>query len=147
MISVKIEGLDPILRTLHRYPSELDGVLRPALEAGGVVLVGAQRRTVHKVTRKLAQSVGMTIQGQGAGVEVHVGLQPGLGTARGYTKSATSRWKTPRDGVNRGDPQDYGKYEEARHPFFIKSFVEKRAEVERAVLGRASRELQRRLRV
>jgi hypothetical protein len=147
VISVKVEGLEPILRTLRRYPSELDHILRPALQAGGVVLVGEQRRSVHKVTRKLAQAVGMTEQGQGAHVEVHVGLQPGLGTPRGYSESATGRWKTPRKGVNKGDPQVYGKYEEARHPFFIKSFVDKRSEVERAVMARAQQELQKRLRV
>lgn len=145
LISVKVEGLDQIVRTLNRFPRELDGILRPALKAGGVVLFGEQRRTVHKVTRKLAQSIGMTEQGQGAKVEVIVGLQPGLGTSRGYTKSQTGRWKTPRDGVNRGDPQVYGKFEEARHPFFIKSFVEKRGAVESAVLSRAKQELERRL--
>lgn len=143
---VKIEGLEPVLRTLRKYPQSLDGVLRPALKAGGVVLVGEQRRAVHKVTRKLAQAIGMTERGQGANVEVHVGLQPGLGTPRSYSESATSRWKKPRDGINRGDPQDYGKYEEARHPFFLKTFVDKRAEVERVVLARTSQELERRLR-
>ncbi len=144
-MEIKIEGLEPIVRTLKRIPSELDGILRPALRAGGVTLYGAQRQNVHKVTRKLAQSIGMTEQGQGAGVEVHVGLQPGLGTARGYTKSQTGRWKTPRDGVNRGDPQVYGKFEEARHPFFIKTLTDKREEVELAVLSRAEQELEKRL--
>jgi len=144
--SVKVEGLDPIIRTLNRFPSELDNVLRPSLRAGGVVLFGEQRKAVHKVTRKLAQSIGMTEQGHGVGFEVHVGLQPGLGTPRGYSKSQTGRWQTPRDGVNRGDPRVYGKFEEARHPFFLKTFVDKRPQVMSAVLSRAQQELEKRLR-
>lgn len=143
---VKIEGLEPVLRTLRKYPQTLDDVLRPALKAGGTVVVGEQRRAVHKVTRKLAQAVGMTERGQGAGVEVHVGIQPGLGSPRSYSESATARWQKPRAGVNRGNPQDYAKYEEARHPFFLKTFVDKRAEVARVVLARVSRELEQRLR-
>ena len=143
--SVKVEGTEPIVRALKEFPASLDSILRPALKAGGVVIVGAQRAKVHKVTRKLAQGIGMTEQGQGAAVEVHVGIQPGLGTPRAYSKSSTASWAKPRDGINRGDPQVYAKYEEARHPFFLNTFAQKRAEVERAILARASAEMQRRL--
>lgn len=143
---IKVEGLAPIVRTLARYPQELDGIVRPALKAGGTVIVGHQRQVVHKVTRKLAQAIGMTEQGHGAGVTVTVGLQPGLGTPRGYSEAATARWKTPRKGINKGDPQDYGKYEEARHPFFLQVYVKHRAEVEQVITARASAEMTKRLR-
>ena len=110
-IKVTVKGAREIARSLGD-DGFLDKALRPGFQKSAVVVEGAARGKVHTVTRKLQGSLGYDLIGHGAGLEAHIGPQPGLGQPRGYSVSDTSRWKTPRAGRNKGDPQVYAQFEE-----------------------------------
>jgi hypothetical protein len=98
----------------------IDRLLRPGFERAAVIVEGAATENAHRVTGKLQGSLGSFIDGHGASLEAHIGPQPGMGAPARYTKADTSHWKNPRDGVNRGDPTEYGRFEEGspnEHPF------------------------------
>ena len=134
-IKVTVKGAREIARSLGDT-SFLDKALRPGFKKSAVVVEGAARGKVHTVTRKLQGSLGHELIGQGASLEAHIGPQPGLGQARGYSESDTSRWKKPRTGKNKGDPQEYGIYEEegtryrAAHPFLEPALTENEDRIE-----------------
>ena len=90
----------------------LDRALRPGFTKSAVVVEGAWKQKAHTVTRKYQGSLGHELEGRGASLEAHIGPQPGLGQPRGYSVSDTSRWKKPRAGVNKGDPQVYAVFED-----------------------------------
>lgn len=119
-ISIQVKGIKEITRSLG---GDLDRVLRPAFQKSAVLIEGSARGKVHTVTRKLQGSLGYELSGHGAGLSARIGSQPGLGQPRGYSESDTSRWKKPRKGKNKGDPQVYAEFEELgtryrpAHPF------------------------------
>ena len=121
-ISVRINGIKELTAALK---DGIDPALRPAFTKAAVIVEGAARANVHTVTRKLQTSLSHRIEGQGLGIEAHIGPQEGSANlgARGYSKAQTSRWKKPRKGRNTGDPTVYGKFEEEGtryrpgHPF------------------------------
>jgi hypothetical protein len=110
-ISLRIEGLDELVRALGGQDM-LDHALRPGFNRAGAIVEGAWKQKVHVVTRKYQSSIGYEVTGHGASIATHIGPRPGLGQPRHYSKSSTGRWRKPRDGVNRGDPQVYAKFED-----------------------------------
>jgi HK97 gp10 family phage protein len=133
-IRVEVHGAKEIARSLG--PDRLDDALRPGFKKASVIVEGAARAKVHTVTRKLQGSLGHEIIGQGFGIEGHIGPQPGLGQPRGYSVSDTSRWKKPRAGRNKGDPQVYAQFEEegtryrGPHPFLEPALTENVGRIE-----------------
>lgn len=111
--SIQIKGAKELANALADGDL-LDRMLRPGFEEAAVIVKGAAKGSVHRVTGKLQGSLGSFIEGQGRTIEAHIGPQPGKGQPARYTTSDSSAWKRPRDGVNKGDPQEYGVYEEAR---------------------------------
>lgn len=118
----------------------LDRALRPGFQKSAVVVEGSARGKVHTVTRKLQGSLGHELTGRGASLEAHIGPQPGLGQPRGYSESDTGRWKKPRAGRNKGDPQVYGVFEEEgtryrpAHPFLEPALTENEERIEDLIL-------------
>ncbi len=148
-ISVKINGIGELTRGLGEG---LDAALRPAFKAAAVIVEGSARTKVHKVTRKLATSISHRLEGQGMGIEAHIGPQEGsqnLG-ARGYTVSDTRNWKKPRKGKNTGDPTVYGKFEEqgtryrAGHPFLEPALTENVGRITDGIASEIGKALERR---
>jgi HK97 gp10 family phage protein len=144
-LRVQIKGIPAIKARLGG--ARAAGVVPKALEKGGVIVEGAATDNVHKVTRKLAQSIGVDVQGRGWDAEAHVGPQPGLGQPRGYSESDTSRWQKPRAGTNRGDPQEYAIFEEEgtryrpAHPFLEPALTENEDRVVETVMNEIKRQL------
>jgi HK97 gp10 family phage protein len=103
----------------------IDRILRPGFEQAAAIVQGAavDNAEPHHVTRKLQGSIGLYLDGYGAGLEAHIGPEPGHDAPANYTEADTSHWKTPRSGTNKGDPREYGRYEEEGtryregHPF------------------------------
>ena len=120
-VRIEVRGAREIARALG--PAHLDGALRSGFTKAAIIVEGAARANVHTVTRKLQGSLGHQVSGQGFGLEARIGPQPGLGQPRGYSASDTGRWKKPRAGRNKGDPQVYAGFEEEGtryrppHPF------------------------------
>lgn len=120
--------MDALTRSLS--PVRVGDALRPAFERAAIIVESDAKRRVHRVTGKLQGSLGHKITGSGLGTVAHVGTQPGMGQPRHYSRSQTARWRKPRDGTNRGDPRDYGLYEELGtryregHPFLVPSLEE-----------------------
>jgi len=125
--SVKIRGIDHVRGRLQ--PDNIDNAIRPAFEASAVLVEGDAKRAVHRVTGKLQGSLGHEVTGSGFNTQASIGPQPGLAQPRHYAKSQTGRWKKPRDGVNKGDAQVYGRYEEEgtryrpAHPFLVPALL------------------------
>ena len=149
MISVKINGIAELTKGLG---DGLDAALRPAFKVAAVIVEGSARGKVHKVTRKLVTSISHRLDGQGMGIEAHIGPQEGsqnLG-ARGYTASQTSHWKKPRKGKNTGDPTVYGKFEEegtryrAGHPFLEPALTENVDRITNGIASEIGKALERR---
>lgn len=121
-IRVQVRGLRELAAKLGDGDL-LDRILRPGFERAAVIVEGAATENAHRVTGKLQGSLGYFMEGHGAGLEAHIGPQPGMGAPARYSKADTAHWKTPRDGVNKGDPTEYGRYEEEGtssregHPF------------------------------
>lgn len=115
----------------------VDKTLRPGFEQAGTIVEGAATENAHRVTGKLQRSLGYYLEGKGANLEAHIGPQPGMGQPARYTKAETSHWKTPRDGVNKGDPQEYAQYEEGSpndHPFLEPALDDNLDRVERVIV-------------
>jgi len=118
----------------------LDRALRPGFTKSAVVVEGSARGKVHTVTRKLQGSLGHELSGHGASLEARIGPQPGLGQPRGYSESDTARWKKPRKGRNKGDPQVYAQFEEEgtryrpAHPFLEPALDENEGRIEDLIL-------------
>lgn len=110
-LSITVKGLDTLIGKLDNQ-NLLDDLLRPGMQKAGVIVEGAWKGKAHRVTGKYQGSIGNEVTGHGADIAARIGPQPGLGQPRKYTKGQTSRWKTPRDGVNKGDPQVYAVYED-----------------------------------
>ena len=122
----------------------LDRILRPGFEQAAVIVEGAATENAHRVTGKLQGSLGSFMEGHGAGLEAHIGPQPGMGAPARYTRADTSHWKTPRDGVNRGDPAEYGRYEEGspnQHPFLEPALENNIGQIEDVIERAAGRAL------
>ena len=122
----------------------LDRILRPGFEQAAVIVEGAATENAHRVTGKLQGSLGSYLEGHGAGLEAHIGPQPGMGAPARYTKADTSHWKTPRDGVNKGDPTEYGRYEEGspnEHPFLEPALEDNIGQIEDVIEQAAGRAL------
>ena len=138
-LRVQVRGAKELARTLGDG-NLLDRALRPGFQKSAVVVEGAARAKVHTVTRKLQGSLGYEMQGHGASLEAHIGPQPGTGQPRGYSESDTARWKKPRSGRNKGDPQAYGKFEEEgtryrpAHPFLEPALDENVGRIEDLIL-------------
>ena len=119
----------------------LDRALRPGFTKSAVVVEGAWKQKAHTVTRKYQGSLGHEIEGEGASLAVRIGPQPGLGQPRGYSKSDTARWKKPRAGRNKGDPQVYAVYEDqgtryrAGHPAAEPALTENEGRIEDLILS------------
>ena len=150
-INVKINGIGHLTAAL-RDGHLLDPALRPAFTKAAVIVEGAARRNVHTVTRKLQTSLSHRIEGQGLGIEAHIGPQRGsvnLGS-RGYTEAQTGHWKKPRKGKNTGDPAVYGKFEEegtrhrAGHPFLEPALTDNVGQIENVIASEISAVLDRR---
>lgn len=110
-LSITVKGLDSLIGTLADG-NLLDDLLRPGMTQAGVIVEGAWKGKAHRVTGKYQGSIGNEVTGHGADIAAHIGPQPGLGQPRHYTKAETARWKKPRDGTNRGDPQTYAVFED-----------------------------------
>lgn len=102
MIRITVRGVDRIASGL-RTPLGNSG-----FERAGAIVESNWKPRIHTVTRKAQGSIGHVVQG----MSVRVGPRPGYGTPRRYTAAQASRWKRPRDGVNRGDPREYLVYED-----------------------------------
>lgn len=147
-IRVRVNGLDKLERALGG--DLLDDLLRPGFEKSSVVIEGAAKGNVHRVTGKLQQSVGHFLDGRGASLAAHVGPQPGLGQSRHYSEGMTSRWRKPRKGRNTGDPQQYAQYEERGtryrpgHPFLEPALTDNLGQIEDIIGREANAALERR---
>ena len=148
-IQVKINGIEALTKGLGQG---LDAALRPAFKVAAVIVEGSARRKVHTVTRKLQGSLSHRLEGQGMGLEAHIGPQVGsqnLGQ-RGYTESQTGRWKKPRKGRNTGDPTVYGKFEEEGtryrpgHPFLEPALTENVGRITDGIASEIGKALERR---
>ena len=106
-ITIQVKGAAEIARKLSD-PSLLSGALGPGLRRAGTILEAGWKRRVHTVTRKAQGSLGHKVEG----TTLRVGPQPGYGSPRKFSRAQTGAWKKPRDGVNRGDPQEYLRYED-----------------------------------
>lgn len=143
-IKVTIKGARQLAQALGD-DGLLDKALRPGFQKSAVVVEGSARAKVHTVTRKLQGSLGHELTGRGASLEAHIGPQPGLGQPRGYTESDTGRWKKPRKGRNKGDPQVYGPFEEEGtryrppHPFLEPALDENVGRIEDLILDSVDR--------
>ena len=150
-LNVKINGIEHLTAAL-RDGHLLDAALRPAFTKAAVIVEGAARANVHTVTRKLQTSLSHRIEGQGLGIEAHIGPQEGSGNlgARGYTESQTSRWQKPRKGKNKGDPTVYGKFEEEGtryrpgHPFLGPALTDNVGQIEHVIASEINAALNRR---
>lgn len=142
MLRIEVKGAKQLASSI-RDPKLLDDILRPAFTEGAVIVEGAARSDVHVVTRKLMGSLGFYVEGFGKSLEAHVGPQPGMAQPARYTKGETSHWKTPRDGINKGDPQEYGIYEEAEHPFLAPALEQSEGQIEDAVRRSADKRLRK----
>lgn len=150
MVSLKVEvrGLDRLERMLGG--DLVDDLLRPGFEKASVIVEGAAKGNVHRVTGKLQGSLGHFLDGRGSGLAAHIGPQPGLGQPRGYSASMTGRWRKPRKGTNRGDPTEYGQYEEQGtryregHPFLEPALRDNLGQIERVISDEANKALERR---
>jgi len=138
-IRVQIKGIEQLKAKLSG--DLLDRALRPGFEKAGAIVEGAATDNAHRVTGKLQRSLGYYVDGHGAGIETHVGPQPGLTQSASYSVGDTSRWKQPRSGTNKGDPAEYGLYEEKGtryregHPFLEPALDENVGQIE-DVIGR-----------
>lgn len=138
-IKVTVKGARELARSLGD-DGFLDRALRPGFQKSAVVVEGSARGKVHTVTRKLQGSLGHELLGRGAGLEAHIGPQPGLGQPRGYSESDTGRWKRPSKGRNKGDPQVYAQFEEEgtryrpAHPFLEPALTENEGRIEDLIL-------------
>ncbi len=110
-IKVEVKGARELARAFGD-DGLLDKALRPGFQKSAVVVEGSARGKVHTVTRKLQGSLGHELTGRGAGLEAHIGPQPGTGQPRGYSVSDSSRWKKPRKGKNTADATLYAGVEE-----------------------------------
>ena len=139
-IRIEVKGARQLARAFGD-DSFLDRALRPGFQKSAVVIEGSARGKVHTVTRKLQGSLGHELQGRGASLEAHIGPQPGLGQPRGYSASDTARWKKPRAGRNKGDPQTYAPFEEEgtryrpAHPFLEPALDENEGRIEDLILS------------
>ena len=109
-IQIKVKGIERLERALGG--DFIDDLLRPGLGKAAVIVEGAWKGKAHRVTGKYQGSIGHRLEGHGSGLQARVGPQPGLGQPRHYTASMSSRWKRPRAGTNRGDPQVYAVFED-----------------------------------
>lgn len=147
--SITIKGAAELSRALTDQ-GLLDDLLRPGFEKASVIVQGDAVRNVHKVTRKLAGSLGHVLEGRGANLQARIGPQPGLDQPRGYTESQTSRWKKPRRGVNRGDPRVYAEFEEQGtrhrpgHPFLVPALTDNIDRIGNVIVDEAERAMERR---
>ena len=150
-LTVTIRGAAELARALGDGDL-LDDLLRPGFEKASIVIEGSAKGRVHRVTGKLQGSLGHHLDGHGADLEARIGPQPGLGQPRRYSEAMTSRWKKPRAGINRGDPQDYAIHEEQGtrsrpgHPFLEPSLTENIGQIERVITSEADRAMSRRFR-
>ena len=147
-IRIRVNGLERLERAVGG--DLLDDLLRPGFAKSAVVVEGAWKDKVHRVTGKYQQSIGHHLDGRGASLAAHVGPQPGLGQPRHYTEGMTSRWKKPRKGRNTGDPQDYAQFEEQGtryregHPFLEPALTDNLGQIEDIIEREANAALGRR---
>ena len=132
-IRIHVTGID---EAFHKLDAKNKGpILRKAFHTAGVIVEGAARTNVHKITRKLAQSLDVRMTGSGMTTAAHIGPLRQMPGARGFSKNMTSqeafhKWKRPHKGVNSGDPRIYGKFEEegtdyrAGHPFLVPALTD-----------------------
>lgn len=146
---VTIRGLDSLIGKIDA-PDLLDALLRPGMKQAGVIVEGSWKGKAHRVTGKYQQSVGNEVTGHGADIAARIGPQPGLGQPRHYTKAQTTRWKKPRDGTNRGDPQTYAVFEDQGtrfrpgHAAAEPALRENTGQIERVIEQGAAKALERR---
>ena len=140
MLRIQVRGAREIASALSDEKI-IDDILRPAFKEASVIIEGAARDQVHVVTRKLMGSLGHQISGRGSDLEARIGPQPGLAAPRQYQRSETGRWKKPRRGWNKGDPQEYATFEEHVHPFLEPALDENIDRIENAVERSAERRL------
>lgn len=147
-ISVRVIGASALAAALTDG-NLVDALLRPGFKAAAVIVEGAARGKVHRVTGKLQGSLGEFIAGHGSDIEAHIGPQPGLGQPRGYSAGQTSRWQTPRKGRNTGDPTVYGVFEEKGtryregHPFLEPALTDNLGRIEDVIASEAQAGLER----
>jgi hypothetical protein len=143
MISIQIKGLGQIVSALSTGIGELN----PGFEKAGAIVEAGWKRRVHQVTRKYQGSIGHRV----SGMSVRIGPQPGYGSPRRYSRGQSSAWKTPRDGVNRGDPREYALFEDqgtryrAGHPAAEPALRENVDEVVDAIVSGITAALERNL--
>jgi hypothetical protein len=142
-IRVQVKGVRQLVAKLGDG-GLLDRILRPGFEQAAVIVEGAATENAHRVTGKLQGSLGYFMDGFGAGIEAHIGPQPGMGAPARYTKADTAHWKKPRNGVNKGDPTEYGRYEEGApndHPFLEPALNDNIGQIEDVIEQAARRVL------
>lgn len=143
---VTIRGAKELARKLGDG-NMLDRILRPGFEQAAVIVEGAATDNAHRVTGKLQRAIGSYVEGRGASLAAHIGPQPGMAAPARYTKADTAHWKTPRNGVNTGDPTEYGRYEEEGtsthepHPFLEPALSDNVGRIEDAIERAAERVL------
>jgi len=150
-LTVTIRGAAELARALGDGDL-LDDLLRPGFAKASIIVEGAWKRKTHIVTRKYHDSIGQHLAGHGAGLQARIGPQPGFGQPRPYSERQTSRWRKPRKGINRGDPQVYAKSEDQGtpfrpgHPAAEPALHENIGQIERVITSEADRAMSRRFR-
>ena len=148
-ITVRVRGLDELRGALGG--DLIDDLLRPGLAKAAVIVEGAWKAKAHRVTGKYQGSIGHHLDGHGAGLAARIGPQPGLGQPRRYSRGMTGRWRKPRDGVNRGDPQVYAVFEDQGtryrpgHPAAEPALNENIDQIGRVIASEADKAMERRL--
>lgn len=142
-LTITVRGAKELAAALSD-PDLIDRVLRPGFRDAAVIVEGAARANVHRVTGKLQGALGHTIDGHGRNLEARIGPQPGRGQPAKYDTSSTSAWKRPRPGTNKGDPREYATYEEGGtryrpgHPFLEPALTENIDRIENAMQDAAN---------
>lgn len=146
---ITIRGATALARSLSDGDL-LDDLLRPGFGKAAVIVEGAWKGKAHRVTGKYQGSIGHDLTGRGADLAARIGPQPGLGQPRQYSAGMTNRWKKPRRGVNRGDPQVYAVYEDQGtryrlgHPAAEPALSENVDQIGRVIASEADRAMERR---
>lgn len=155
MISVRIKGADELRRKLQD-PVLADAALRPGFAQAAIIVEGQAKRKVHFITGKLQSSIGHVIEGRGWDLLARVGPQPGHDaprlTARLGVPGARSFGKVHpqrRRAVNRGDPREYGWWEEKGnryrpgHPFLEPALTDNLGRIKGVIAAAVQRALSR----
>jgi len=124
-IDVRLRGDDELRRRLSD-PGLAELVLRPGLRDAALMVQAQAQRKVHIITSKLQRSLGYVIEGHGWSLLARIGPRPGFDQPQRGRSRATGK----RPQINRGDPREYGWWEEhgnrwrPAHPFLVPALTD-----------------------